>query len=104
VKTTVNSEGYAWGTDNFEMNSLVEAYGTGDTFFIPYLEDIETAGTDISPGDKTVSLTYVDDRAVVIRVRNVLNATKLQPFVTTSDIFNTGMTVSVIRNEDEVYS
>jgi len=104
VKVTVNSDGYTWQSANFEMNTLVQNYGTGDTFFIPYLEDIEDTGTDGSPGSKDVSLTYVSDRSVVIRVRNVLNATPIQPFVTTSNILNSGMTVSVIRTEDEVYA
>lgn len=95
----------AWASgDTFETNKLVQAYDGSDTFFVPYMDSIEDTGTDGSPGSETVTLTYVSARAVVIRVRNVEAATKLQPFVTTSDITTAGMTVSVIRTEDEVYS
>jgi hypothetical protein len=104
--TTVLSDGSDWAAaDNFEMNSLVQAYDGGDTMFIPYLEDIEDTGTEGSPGSSSDILTFVQNRSVVIRVRNVLNSVKkIQPFVTTSDITNAGMTISVIRNEDEVYT
>ncbi len=100
VTTTVLSDGTDWAvSDNFEVNSLVVDYTSSDSYFIPYLEAIED-----SDGSESDTLTYVENRAVVIRVRNVLNATKIQPFVTTSDILSGGMTVSVIRNTDDVYS
>jgi|GEM_PF-3654016 len=105
VTTTVLSDGTDWAVGNvFEVNSLVQNYDTGDTFFIPYLDAIEDDGSDGSPGSEVQSLTYVSNRSVVIAIRNVLNATPIQPFDTTSDITTSGMTVSVIRNEDTVYS
>ncbi len=105
VQTTVLSDGSDWAVGNpFEVNSLVVAYTTSDKLFIPYLEAIEDVGTEGSPGSEEQVITYVSDRAVVIRVRNVEGVTPIQPFVTTSDITNTGMSVAVIRNEDEVYA
>jgi hypothetical protein len=105
VITTVLSAGGGWTTgDLFETNRLVETYDGSDTFYIPYLDRIEDTGSDGSPGSETVQLTYVSDRSVVIRARNVEAATPIQPFITTSDITSAGMTVSIIRNEDEVYA
>ena len=88
----------------FEISSTVVAYTDSDTFFIPYLEGIEDTGTDGSPGSETNTLTYTEDREVVIRVRNVGGTTPIQPFVTTNTITNTGMSQSVIRTEDTVYA
>jgi len=109
VTTTVmrDSSGSAvpWEVgDGYEINSLVQAYDDNDTFFIPYMDTVENSGTDSSPGSETVQLTYVSDRPVLIRVRNVAAAIPIQPFITSSSITSSGMTVSVIRNKDEVYS
>jgi hypothetical protein len=105
VTTTVLSDDTDWAvSDNFEVNSLVADYTTSDKYFIPYLEAIEDTGTDVTPGSEVESLTYVEDRDVIINVRNVLNATKIQPYTATSSITTSGMTVSVIRTEDEVYT
>lgn len=106
VITTVLSDGTDWEVgDTFEVNSLVQNYDTGDTMYIPYLEAIETVGTDGAPGEEEEVLTFVSNRNVVIRVRNVLDATyKIQPFVTTNIIRDTGMSQAVIRTADEVYS
>ena len=93
-------------SDGYEINALVATYDSNDTFFIPYMDTIETVGTDVSPGSETVQILYDTDHSTIIRARNVLDSspTKLQSFVTTSNITSTGMNVSIIRNEDEVYS
>ena len=93
-----------WGTDNFELHTIANATAADDTAFAPYLEAIEDVGTDGSPGTVSDTLLFLGSRAVVIRVRNNLAATKIVPFVTTSDITSGGMTVSVIRTEDTVTS
>jgi len=90
--------------DGFEINSLVQNYDDSDTFFIPYINVIEDTGTELSPGSETVTLTFVTNRSVVIRVRNVSGVIPIQPFITTSDITIAGMTVAVIRNPDQVYA
>jgi hypothetical protein len=107
VTTTVLSSGNGWDVaDSYEINSLVVTYDNTDKFYIPYLMGIEDNGTDAAPGSMTDTLTAVSDRAVVIRVRNVEESLyEIIPFVTTSDIDDeTGMSVAVIRNVDEVYS
>jgi hypothetical protein len=103
--TQLTTAGKDWASgDSYEINSLVVTYDSNDTFFISYMDTIETTGTDASPGSETVSLLYTADRPVVVRVRNVTAATPIQPFVTTSDITSAGMSVSVIRTKDEVYT
>ena len=101
--TQLTTAGRDWASgDTFELNSLVVTYTNADTFFIPYLDTIEDTGTDGTPGSVSTTLLYLQDRPVVIRVRNVRSSTEIVPFVTTSDITSAGMTVSAIRNEDTV--
>jgi len=106
LTTTVLSDGTDWApSDVYFIHQLVQAYDGSDTYYIPYLEGIENAGTDGAPGNIQNSLTYVSDRAVGIRIRNVQDSTyKIIPFNTTNDITNTGMSQSVIRTTDEVYT
>lgn len=106
ISTTVLSDGTDWANnDSFAINGLVQTYDGSDTFFIPYLEAIETTGTDATPGTETESLTYVSDRSVIIRARNSENSLYfIQPFITPSDITATGLTQAVIRTADTVYS
>jgi len=103
--THLTTSGRDWASgDGYEINALVVTYDDNDTFYIPYLDTIEDTGTDGSPGSETQTLTYVTDRSVVVRVRNVGGATPIVPFITTSTITDAGMTVSVIRTEDTVYT
>jgi hypothetical protein len=107
LTTTVLSDGTDWDpSDDYYIHQLVQAYDDSDTYYIPYLEGIEDAGTDGDPGTMANDLTYADtDRAVGIRIRNVQDATyKIIPFNTTNDITSTGMSQSVIRTTDEVYT
>ena len=105
LEVTINSEGNPWAAGkNYKINSTVVAYVDADYFYVPYLEEIEDAGTDGAPGTATKSLLYVSDRAVGIRVRNVGGVQAIQPFNTTNDILITGMSQSVIRTDDEVYT
>jgi hypothetical protein len=105
VTTTVLSNGTAWSVGNsFVVNSLVNSYDSSDTFFIPYLDEIEDTGTELSPGTATETLTYVSARTVLVTVRNVGGVTPIQAFVAPSAIGTTGMSVNVIRNTDEVYT
>jgi hypothetical protein len=100
--TTANS---AWAVaDTFSFHSLVRTYDGSDTFFVPYMDFIEDAGTDGTPGTQSVSLTFVSAREVVVEARNVEASTQIIPFKTTGQISNTGLTQSVIRNEDTVFS
>jgi hypothetical protein len=70
--------------------------------------DFIGTGTDGAPGFTTVSVTYDSvggDKEVIIEARNVENTDyEIVPFKTTGTITNTGLTQSVIRTEDTVYT
>ena len=105
VTTTKLSAGTGWASgDTFETNALVVTYDNTDTFFIPYLSAIEDTGTDGSPGSETQSLTYVEDRDVLLVVRNVEAATQIKPFKTAGVMTLTGYSQAVIRTEDTVFA
>ncbi len=103
---TLNSEGNTWDTKGYEINALVATYNATDPdyFFIPYMDFRETIGTDGSPGSETVTVLYLQNREVVIEARNVESSTQIIPFKTTGTITSTGLSQSVIRNEDTVYT
>jgi len=90
--------------DTYEINALVVTYNNTDTFFIPYMDFREDVGTDSTPGSQTVTVNYVANRDVVIEARNVENTTQIIPFKTTNTITSTGLSQSIIRNEDTVYT
>lgn len=110
VQTTLFNAGITAGwdetatADHFESLSLVVTYDGTDTFFIPYMDFRETAGTDGTPGSEIVTVTYVSDREVIIEARNVESSTQIVPFKTTGTITSTGLSQSVIRTEDTVYT
>ncbi len=110
ITTTLFSGGITAGwdetatADTFEMLALVVTYDNTDTFFIPYVDTRETTGTEGTPGTEVVTLTYVADREVVIEARNVENATQIVPFKTTGTITSSGLTQSIIRTEDTVFT
>jgi len=88
----------AWSVgDTFAIHSLVKTYNDNDTFFIPYMDEIESADGQID-----VALTYVADREIILEVRNVKAIVEIIPFKTTGSITISGYTQGVIRNEDTV--
>ncbi len=99
------NDGTGWSAAQaYEIHSLVQTYDASDTFFIPYMDFRETTGTDGTPGSQTVTVLYAANREVVIEVRNVESSTQIIPFKTTGTITSSGLTQSVIRNEDTVYT
>jgi hypothetical protein len=90
--------------DAYEINALVVTYVNTDTFFIPYMDFREDTGTDGTPGSQTVTVLYLQNRSVIIEARNVENSTQIIPFTTTNSITSTGLSQSIIRNEDTVYT
>lgn len=105
VTTTQLSAGAGWVTgDTYELNSLVVTYDNTDLFLISYMDEIETVGTEGSPGTAQVSLLYLQDRAIILRARNVQNATKLIDIKATGTIESGGYTVTLGRNEDTVFT
>lgn len=110
ITTTLFNAGITAGwdetatADTFEMLSLVATYNNTDTFFIPYMDFREDTGSDGTPGSQTVTVLYLQNREVIIEVRNVEAATQIVPFKTTGTITSSGLTQSVIRNEDTVFT
>jgi hypothetical protein len=105
VTTQLTTAGRDWAPgDSYEMNSLVVTYNDQDKFFIPYIDVLEDVGTDGAPGSASVTLLFLQNRSVVIRVRDVRAAVKIQPFVTTSTITSGGMSVGTVRNQDTVFA
>lgn len=103
--TTLLSDGSGWSAGAaYQINSLVATYVNTDTFFIPYMDFIEDTGTDGVPGSQSVTVNYVTNRSVIIEARNVQNTTQIIPFETTNTITTTGLSQSIIRNEDTVYA
>jgi hypothetical protein len=83
--------------DTFEYNSLIQAYDGSDTVYVPYVHRKATSGT------LTQNILYVSDRTVIVRVRNVADATPIKPFEAPGTIQNTGLTQNVIRDTDTIF-
>lgn len=90
-----------WTGDAYELNTLPVATTTGDTVFVPIIDSYETVGTGGSPGDESVSVTYLANVAVLVRARQ---AGTILPFETESTITAGGMNVSVIRTADPIFT
>jgi hypothetical protein len=105
IEDTTTTAATAWSVaDTYAIHSLVRTYDGSDTFFVPYMDFIEDTGTDGTPGTQSVTLTYVSDREIIIEARNVEASSKIVPFKTTGTITDTGLTQSVIRTNDSVFS
>ena len=106
IEDTSGTAATAWSVaDTFAFHSLVVLYTGSDTFFVPYIDVLEDTGTDATPGSVTQSLTFVSDREVVLFARNVENTLyEIVPFKTTGTVTNAGLSLSVIRNEDTVFT
>jgi len=105
IEDTSGTAATGWSSgDTFRVHTLVKLYTASDTFFVPYMDEIEDTGDDTTTGTITVTLTYVSDRNIILEVRNVEAATEIIPFKTTGSITVTGYTQGVIRNEDTVFT
>lgn len=87
--------------DNFEINTLPVATTTSDTVYVPIIDSYETTGSDGTPGSESVNVTYLADVPVLVRTRQ---AGLILPFETTSTITSGGMTISVIRTADTIFT
>jgi len=90
-----------WTGDAYEINTLPVATTTGDFIYVPIIDSYETTGTGGSPGDESVSVTYLANVPVVVRARK---AGTILPFETESTITTAGMNVSVIRTADPIFT
>ena len=85
--------------DFYAINDLATTLVSGtDLVDVPIILDLTNASGDISK-----SFPFVAPRAVIIRVRFVDGTTKYIPVRTASTITSTGMSVSVVIQEDTVF-
>jgi hypothetical protein len=91
----------SWAGDSYEINTLPVATTVSDYVYVPIIDSYETVGTGGSPGDESVSVTYLSNVPVLVRARK---AGTILPFETESTITSAGMNVSVIRTADPIYS
>lgn len=90
-----------WTGDNYEINTLPVATTTGDFVYVPIIDSYETTGTGGSPGEESVSVTYLSNVPVLVRTRK---AGTILPFETEATITSAGMNVSVIRTADPIFT
>jgi len=91
----------SWISDAYEINTLPVATTVSDTIYVPIIDSYETVGTGGSPGDESVSVTYLSNVPVLVRARK---AGTILPFETESTVTSAGMNVSVIRTADSIFT
>jgi len=90
-----------WTGDSYEINTLPVAMTGSDNIYVPIIDSYETAGTTGSPGSEATNATYILNVPVLVRARQ---AGQILPFETESTITSSGMTVSVIRTADPIFT
>lgn len=90
-----------WSGDSYEINTLPVATTTSDFIYVPIIDSYETTGSGGSPGDESVSVTYLSNVPVLVRARK---AGTILPFETEATITSAGMNVSVIRTSDPIFT
>jgi len=88
----------SWSGSVFTLSTgLLFTYNTLDKVYVGYIDELST-GTSISK-----SVQYVDDRSVVVRVRNSSpGGNQIIPFEVNSTIDNVGLSIPASRNPDNV--
>jgi hypothetical protein len=90
-----------WTGDSYEINTLPVAMTSSDNIYVPIIDSYETTGSSGSPGNESTNATYISNVAVLVRARQ---AGQILPFETESTITSGGMTVSVIRTSDTIFT
>ena len=90
-------------SDNIKLNVLPVATTTSpqDTWYVPMLDVYETTGTSGTPGTETTLITYLADIPVRVRARNAGN---IIPYEADSTVTSTGMSNSIIRTADTIFT
>jgi hypothetical protein len=87
--------------DSYDINVLPVTVEQGvDTIYVPLIDSYETTGSDLTPGQESVSITYDTNIDVLVRARQ---AGEILPFETPSSVTNSGASVSVIRTPDTIF-
>lgn len=90
-------------SDNIKLNVLPVATTTSpqDTWYVPLIDTYETTGSAGTPGTETAIVTYLADIPVRVRARNAGN---IIPYEADSTVTNTGMSNSIIRTTDTIFT
>ncbi len=89
--------------DEIRLNVLPVATTTSpqDTWYVPMIDTYETTGTSGTPGTETALITYLADIPVRVRARNAGN---IIPYEADSTVTSTGMSNSIIRTTDTIFT
>jgi hypothetical protein len=85
--------------DAYEINTLPVTTEVADYVYIPFIHAYETTGTDGSPGDEQVSVTYSAPIPVRARVRQ---GKVILPYEVDGTITAQGFSTNVIRTPDSI--
>ena len=92
-------------TDGYEINTLpIAPEATNDTLYVPFIDVHETTGSIGSEDSETVQVVYDTTVFTRVRARHSTAAPRMIPFEQDSTITSNGMTVSVIRSTDTIFS
>ncbi len=89
--------------DEIRLNVLPVATTTTpqDTWYVPMIDTYETTGSTGTPGTETALITYLADIPVRVRARNAGN---IIPYEADSTVTSTGMSNSIIRTTDTIFT
>ncbi len=94
--------------DEIRLNVLPVATTTSpqDTWYVPLIDTYETTGTSGSPGTETALVTYLADIPVRVRARHadVAASGGIIPYEADSTVTSTGMSNSIIRTSDTIFT
>lgn len=90
-------------SDEIRLNVLPVATTTSpqDTWYVPLIDTYETTGSSGTPGTETALITYLADIPVRVRARNAGN---IIPYEADSTVTSTGMSNSIIRTSDTIFT
>lgn len=89
----------SWSGDTFHIGATVRAYTGSDNLYVPLIHIEEDTGTEGSPGEASVLITYVADIPISVVARQ---GKIILPFTTSSTVKTTGASVGVVRNPDTI--
>jgi len=96
-----------WASKTYKIGVTVRAYeDTTDKVYIPFIDVYETVGTDDPTGSESVVVTFVANRDVRVRARHADIPANygIIPYEGSATITDTGMSNSVIRTPDTVFT
>ncbi len=101
VETTTKTT--TWSGAAYVANDLVQAYDSADKVYVPLIYAYETAGTDASPGNETVSIVFDATFYALLKARAANDSSyKIKPFAIELEIDGSSLSQSVIRNPETI--